>query len=1487
MHGKNVVKLAAVLLLAGLVWAARGEGAVLPADVKAVWDMDKAWRETTPTRERICINGLWRWQPADEQKLNQPPTENWGYFKVPGAWPNIKVHQWMAEDSQSVYFHPEWKDAKQAPITNLVNVTMAWYEREFKVPGQWKGRRMALNVDWLGSCAAVFVDGKKTAEIYYPGGEIDITAACRPGEKQVLSILVATAPKGQKLADYLATPPVKRGDIGSYRGLCGDVYLCSTPVAERLTDIKVNTSVRKWEIELDVAVAELAAGQSYQINGRVLDGTREAKKLDAKTFTAADLVNGRLRFATAWHPEKLWDTITPENQYTLECALADGKGKVVDAWPALRFGFREMWFDGRDCRLNGTRFYWYAMPLDNANRGPSASTYEVAKESFLRAKKSGYNLLYTHNYAPDPGVTVGFGEILRAADDTGMLVSFAVPGTYTYKGFPWPYNKITPESLTNGYPQHLEYYVRSAQNHPAVVVWFSFESSGGPQDQNPDHLAEAEKAPPVGGQLLTLKMEEMVNRLDGTRPIYHHAGGNNAQMHTMNCYLNFAPIQERSEWFGHWATTAHKPVFPAEYGLPFNTTFLNSREGWNIFGSKMAMELCSVEWGAQFRGDAANDVSDEEKANLRFEAGNWKAKAAFSKGAYPFFDTSSFPNMQDVLAMHVADNWPAFRTWGVTGYNVWEQQMFWHPRAGMDRSVVAHRTDWETLQRPGYSPDFSQRRAFYHLDGKASDWEPDATGRAMIRYSNPLLAYIAGKPERFTSKDHNFLPGETFEKQIIVLNNSRRPVTCDVAWALGLPAAIKGEQKLSVETGEQGRTTLRLAIPAGTKPGRYLLTLTAKYSTGERQEDAFAIDVLPVPEKTKVTGKVALFDPRGETAKLLETMGVKAELVKADADLTGYDLLIIGKKALTPFGAAPDITRVRDGLKVLVFEQTQEALEKRLGFRTQEYGLRQVFSRATNHPVLEGLTPEELRNWCGEATILPPRIESVYNPQLATTGIRAGLRTDRVWRCGCYGNVASVLIEKPACGDFLPLVDGGFALQFSPLMEYREGRGMVLFCQMDVTGRTQADPAATCIAHNILQYASSWKPTARRTALYVGDAAGKAHLERSGLMLTDYAGGALATDQVLIVGAGGGQKLTGQKPAIAKWLQSGGNLLAITLEQDEANAFLPSPIRTKKAEHIAAAVPLMKSDSLFAGVAPADVYTRDAAEIALITDGATPVGDGILAQAKGLNVVFCQVAPWRYNYMASNGNAWQLENKDHYIKWTYQRTSSLLARLLGNMGVGASTPLLTRFGKPAVDGDSLQDLVDAPWIEGAGKELVLPTRWKGLAVSAASKKPEPAGWEAAGFDDGIWRQVRLPGFWGEQFQDSLEVAGGSTWYHRLKINVPADMAAEELTLMLGKVEVNDWAYVNGKLIGHTEGRATARKYKIPAGSLKAGENLLALKIFANSPGAGGVMPMNDPRQKLRLEDAGKYLPLESVRYYRGLYLDDPSRVDDVYRYFRW
>jgi hypothetical protein len=107
--------------------------APLPAGVKAVWDLDKAWREKTPTRERVCLNGLWRWQPA-AGGADAAPADRWGYFKVPGSWPGIT--DYMQKDCQTVYAHPAWKDEK------LGGVTAAWYQRELTVPGDWAGRRI-------------------------------------------------------------------------------------------------------------------------------------------------------------------------------------------------------------------------------------------------------------------------------------------------------------------------------------------------------------------------------------------------------------------------------------------------------------------------------------------------------------------------------------------------------------------------------------------------------------------------------------------------------------------------------------------------------------------------------------------------------------------------------------------------------------------------------------------------------------------------------------------------------------------------------------------------------------------------------------------------------------------------------------------------------------------------------------------------------------------------------------------------------------------------------------------------------------------------------------------------------------------------------------------------------------------------------------------------------------------------------------------------
>jgi hypothetical protein len=168
-----------LLLLAGARARADEFVTSLPPGVKAVWDLGAAARETTPHRERVCINGLWRWQPAGAD-ASRPPAQGWGFFKVPGPWPG--GYDDMMRDSQTLHRHPDWKDVR------LGDLTAAWYEREVAFPAAWSGRRIALNVEYLNSYAAVFVDGRKAGEVRFPGGEIDLTALCRPGATHVLSL---------------------------------------------------------------------------------------------------------------------------------------------------------------------------------------------------------------------------------------------------------------------------------------------------------------------------------------------------------------------------------------------------------------------------------------------------------------------------------------------------------------------------------------------------------------------------------------------------------------------------------------------------------------------------------------------------------------------------------------------------------------------------------------------------------------------------------------------------------------------------------------------------------------------------------------------------------------------------------------------------------------------------------------------------------------------------------------------------------------------------------------------------------------------------------------------------------------------------------------------------------------------------------------------------------------------------------------------------
>jgi len=1264
--------IAAIIVFLFSVSSFAGTGTFLDDQSDVIWDINKAYREKTSSRERICINGLWCWQSASNV-ADKVPGADWGYFKVPGCWPGVT--DYMQKDFQIVHYHPNWKNVR------LRDVTATWYQRRITVPAEWADWRIKISAQYVNSYAAVYIDGKKAGEILFPAGEVDITDMCRPGGAYVLSLHVVSLPLKAVLLSYSDTASAKevKGSVAR-RGLCGDVFLIGEPSGPRLAEMKVDTSVRNWQITFNASLENAKANESYSLIARIDRQGGEVMEFKSPAFKGRQ----RFSFTEKWKPDKLWDIYTPENMYELHLSLLDAGENVLDEFYPVRFGFREFWIDGKDFFLNGSRIFLSALPLDNAQVGAATATYEAAKESFKRLSSFGINFMYTHNYGCEPGAHLSFSEILKAADDFGMLVALSMPH---FSHYDW---KDPNAEQNNGYAHLAEFYAHVAQNHPSVIMYStSHNATGYSEDMNPDMIDginDKRDRWAINNMKKALRAEAIIEQLDPSRIVYHHASGNLGSMHDSNFYPNFVPIQEMSDWFEHWSTEGVKPVFMCEYGAPFTWDWAMYR-GWykgkREFGSAVVpWEFCLAEWNAQFFGDQAFKISEMEKRNLRWESKQFRDGRTWHRWDYPYqLGSSDFPERDPVFAMYYTDNWRAFRTWGVSGNSPWEHHILIKLRPGMDRNRREDfKLDLENLQRPGFSPDYIEH-SYERMDlaYETSDWIPTAGAEALIRNNRPLLVYIGGRPGSFTSKDHNFFAGETFEKQIIIINNSRVPISCKCSWSLALPELLTGKSEAAVETGQQERIPISLALPGHLKPGKYKLSAKMEFNTGETQEDEFMIHVLAQHELPLSQLKIAVFDPNGQTRESLKNMGVHYNTVDANTDLSTYEILIIGKAALTVDGPAPDISRVRDGLKVIVFEQKPDVLEKRLGFRVAEYGLRRAFRRIPDHPALKGLEAENLRDWRGEATILPPRLNYTLNPKFnyVPTVNWCGIPVTRLWRCGCRGNVASVLIEKPACGDFLPIVDGGFSLQYSLLMEYHEGKGMVLFCQMDVTGRTETEPAVEILISNIIDYVSMWKPSPRRKVLYTGEPKGMTHLQKAGFKPDSYNGGKLTSDQVLVFRPGS-KNLEAHKSSI-----SDGYLVGIGLTQEDVDALLPFKVSISPAEHINAYFDPPAMDSMLAGVGPADVHNRDPRTIPLVSGGADSLGDGVLAVAERANVVLCQLVPWQFDYQ-----------KNYGLKRTFCRTSFLLTRLLCNLGANSETPLLSRMSRPVENNES------GRWLQG-------------------------------------------------------------------------------------------------------------------------------------------------------------------------------------------
>jgi Glycosyl hydrolases family 2, sugar binding domain/Glycosyl hydrolases family 2/Glycosyl hydrolases family 2, TIM barrel domain len=422
-------------------------------------------------RLQTCVNGDW------ECVLNAPGE------KIPGTG-------WLP------------RRAPAMPIATDPPTQSVWYRQKFDIPRAWDrpARRFFLRLEKAGHYAAIYWNGHLAGEHFgqYLPCEADITSFLRPGATNEAAIFVHNASgsyvrPGVTLMDPMegnayrgaTQQPFKRNWVG----IVDDIYLGWRP-DPWISDVFVVPSVRQKRLAARVSVAQAETRTAeLTVRADVLDNGRTVKRLPPMPVAPG----GTIELAADWRDPVLWgpEPYGRAKLYVLRTDLLSG-GKLVDR-RFVRFGFREVWVQGRDVLLNGKKLWMAGTYFDKL--APIRYLNDRHSQSLMLGAMQDAGLNTLHGHWDELGKTW-----LDLCDEMGMLVL----GAFFCDGRPQIQSRadsgwVAWMAATCGE------WVKEVRNHPSIVMWR-------PLDVLPENVAaEREK--------IYALMAEQVRQNDGTRPV--------------------------------------------------------------------------------------------------------------------------------------------------------------------------------------------------------------------------------------------------------------------------------------------------------------------------------------------------------------------------------------------------------------------------------------------------------------------------------------------------------------------------------------------------------------------------------------------------------------------------------------------------------------------------------------------------------------------------------------------------------------------------------------------------------------------------------------------------------------------------------------------------------------------------------------------------------------------------------------------------------
>jgi beta-galactosidase len=916
---------------------------------------------------------------------------------------------------------------------------------------------------------------------------------------------------------------------------------------------------------------------------------------------------------------------------------------------------------------------------------------------------------------------------------------------------------------------------------------------------------------------MVLESQKIVNAIDGSRPILHHACGSIGNVHSSNIYLDFVQPQEKKEWLLEYKNKRVKPFYAVELGMPYANTYYYGRKG---FGEVLKTEPLHCEYAAMELGESAykkagdnilrkiaeaevkrGDNSTPDKYNPRINI--------HSTGAY----LESQASLLDFLKY--------WRACEAGGLHPWATKL-WDPQSwGWKEAKYAN------LKTPGIKTRFEYLPQF----GKAN-----VLHDIFKKNFSPLLLFIGGKKETFTDSRKNYFAGDQIDKSVVIVNDKHSDITFPMKISLlGKKGNLIESKKLQAELSPGQTKIYDFSFIAPNCLKKEELRIEAISTDPENPvNDSVKLQVFPHALKDIALvhkRSVFLLDTKGDSAKLLKSTGINFLEYKGNV-LGDNDLLIIGRFSLP---SAKDYsenikTSLLHGANLLVFEQKKNDLRKYLGLRSFKASSRKVFTGYGSSDILPEISDSDLINWAGKATALREFPDPGSNSY-----------PEHIWKQGNTGIVSSVTIEKPHCGPFLAILHEGYNLNYTPLLLEFIGKGKALYCQLDLTSRTKKEPAAMLVLKNIFNYLDMPSEYVPLHVAYSGDASVEKILSWMGINFnkTDNA----KPGELWILGGNIKSQPAKLRDNIHEFLKNGGDMIVLNASDLSGWAdFLGTGI--KEYSMTGYAFDQKSLGALTKGLTAAEWYWKDNISMP-IPEKDFPIKK--INAGKG-SVVFCQINPFYFDDKQMNQRRWASRIK--------------MFKILSQIFTAK---------KASYEFCSCDCLKGVP-----ENNIDLAGQWK-FRIDP-DNQGEKLDWHQTAWADNI-PAINAPGCWEKQniiqsnpnFPNSSMPYDGYAWYQK-NISISKDFKDQKIYIEIGAIDDCDWIYFNGKLIGRTgketKGWYAARRfYQIPNEIIKFdAPNLISIKVFDDNREGGIVSgPVRIIAKKIK-EDFPYLETLETPRH---------------------